>query len=60
MSARQPMTARYAAKRLLQATFAIVAAAGTIGAASAALPGLAVFLVGVAGFIAVSYIPAKR
>ncbi len=57
------MTARYAAKRILQAVFVVVmiAALGSLVTAQpAVVAGLVMFVVGLAGFIAASYIPAKN
>ncbi len=56
------MSARYAAKRILQAGFVVVMVAaivsmGTVASATAA--GLIVLVVGLAGFIAASNIPAE-
>lgn len=56
MATRQPMSAGYAAKRILQAVFIVVMVAG---AAAYNISGLAVFIFGLVGFVLASFIPAK-
>lgn len=66
MASRPPMTARYAAKRILQAVFFCIILAGVGSAipvwspAESPMVTLAVVIVGIAGFIAASFIPAKN
>lgn len=50
------MSARLAGKRVLQAVFVVVAIAGAV---AYSFSGLLVFVIGVAGFIGASLIPAK-
>ncbi len=66
MSSRPPMTARYAAKRILQAIFFVVVLAGVgsaipySGGPESPMVTIVVVLVGLAGLFAASYIPATN